>query len=49
MNEIAEFFSGNRNFGKNVVDDQYAKWFRDVTETINGIDYKNSTKTGRRI
>jgi hypothetical protein len=49
MNEIAEFFSGNRNWGKNINDETYATWFRDVTETINNLDYKNSNKTGRKI
>ena len=49
MTEISEFFAGNRNWGKNIVDEQYATWFRDVSTTITGLDYKNSTKTGRKI
>lgn len=49
INEIAEYFSGNRNWGKNVVDDNYANWFRNVTNIINTLDYKHSTKTGRKI
>lgn len=49
MNEIAEYFSGNRNWGKNLVDENYAAWFRNVTSMIEGLDYKHSTKTGRKI
>ena len=49
MNEIAEFFLGNRNWGKNVVDENYANWFKNVTTLIEGLDYKHSTKTGRKI
>lgn len=49
MTEIAEFFAGNRNWGKNIRDDNYATWFRNVTEIIQDLDYKNSSKTGRKI
>lgn len=49
MNEIAEFFSGNRNWGKNVLDENYANWFKNVSSMIEGLDYKHSTKTGRKI
>jgi hypothetical protein len=49
MNEIAEYFAGNRNWGKANVDENYARWFKDVTERIEGLDFKNSTKTGRKI
>ena len=34
INEIAEFFSGNRNWGKDIRDDNYAAWFKNVTEII---------------
>lgn len=49
INEIAEFFSGNRNWGKDIRDDNYAAWFKNVTEIIEGLDYKNANKTGRKI
>ncbi len=49
MNEIAEYFSGNRHWGKTVIDENYANWFRNVTNIIEGLDYKHSTKTGRKI
>ena len=49
MNEIAEFFSGNRNWGKNIQDDNYAAWFRNVTSIINTLDFKHANKTGRKI
>lgn len=49
MNEIAEFFTGNRNFGKNIIDENYAAWFKNVRDIIEGLDYKNSSKTGRKI
>ena len=49
MNEIAEYFAGNRNWGKNNIDENYANWFRNVTTIVEGLDYKHSTKTGRKI
>lgn len=49
ITEIAEFFAGNRNWGKNVKDDNYAEWFKNVATIIEGLDYKHSTKTGRKI
>ena len=49
MNEIAEFFAGNRNWGKNIIDENYANWFRNVTNIVEGLDFKHSTKTGRKI
>jgi hypothetical protein len=49
MNEIAEYFSGNRNWGKANIDENYASWFRNVTDMIQGLDFKHSTKTGRKI
>jgi hypothetical protein len=49
MNEIAEYFSGNRNWGKNTIDENYANWFRNVTSIVESLDYKHSTKTGRKI
>lgn len=49
INEIAEFFSGNRNWGKNLVDENYAAWFRNVTTVIESLDFKHANKTGRKI
>jgi WASH complex subunit strumpellin len=49
MNEIAEYFAGNRNWGKNNIDENYANWFKNVTNIVEGLDYKHSTKTGRKI
>lgn len=49
MNEIAEYFAGNRNWGKNNLDENYANWFRNVTNIVESLDYKHSTKTGRKI
>ena len=49
MNEIAEYFSGNRNWGKANIDENYAAWFKNVTSIIEGLDFKHSTKTGRKI
>lgn len=43
MNEIAEYFSGNRNWGKNIVDPTYAEWFKGVTTTLSELDFKKAT------
>lgn len=34
MNEIAEYFSGNRNWGKDMLDENYANWFKNVASMI---------------
>jgi hypothetical protein len=50
INEIAEYFTGNRNWGKEKeIDENYAGWFRSVADNINSLDFKSSTKTGRKI
>ena len=49
MNEIAEYFSGNRNWGKNMIDENYAGWFRNVATLVEGMDFKHANKTGRKI
>lgn len=49
MNEIAEYFAGNRNWGKGSVDENYAAWFKNVTSILESLDFKHSTKTGRKI
>eukprot|EP00351_Strombidinopsis_sp_SopsisLIS2011_P005369 CAMPEP_0116873588 /NCGR_PEP_ID=MMETSP0463-20121206/4830_1 /TAXON_ID=181622 /ORGANISM="Strombidinopsis sp, Strain SopsisLIS2011" /LENGTH=156 /DNA_ID=CAMNT_0004515943 /DNA_START=917 /DNA_END=1387 /DNA_ORIENTATION=+ len=49
MNEISEYFAGNRKWGQNITDEQFASWFANVVEVIKGLDYKSSTKTGRKI
>ena len=49
MNEIAEYFAGNRNWGKNNLDENYASWFKNVTQIVESLDYKHSAKTGRKI
>ena len=50
MDEISEYFAGNRNWGKGEgVDEQYAGFFKNVAEQINGLDYKKSNKTGVKI
>jgi len=49
MTEIAEYFAGNRNWGKANIDENYAAWFKNVTGIIEGLDFKHSTKTSRKI
>ena len=49
INEIAEYFAGNRNWGKNIVDQTYADWFKNMADIIVNLDFKHSTKTGRKI
>ena len=49
INEISEYFAGNRNWDKGHVDESYATWFKNVAEQINALDYKKSNKTGVKI
>jgi WASH complex subunit strumpellin len=51
INEIAEFFSGNRQWAKEgtVENQQYADWFKLNADTIMTLDYKKSNKTGVKI
>lgn len=49
MNEISEYFAGNRKWGQNITDEQFASWFANVVDVVKSLDYKSSTKTGRKI
>ena len=54
LHEISEYFAGNRNWDMDGQSDeqqaaQMCEWFRDVSEQINGLDYKKSNKTGVKI
>jgi hypothetical protein len=49
MDEISEYFAGNRNLGRQHVDLNYANWFKDIGQKIKDLDFKHSTITGRLI
>ena len=50
INEVSEYFAGNRNWDKNSeVDESYASWFKNVADQIMNLDYKKSSKTGIKI
>lgn len=49
MQEIAEYFAGNRNMGKQYTDQNYSNWFKQIGERINDLNYKHSTVAGRTI
>lgn len=49
MNEIAEYFAGNRNMGKQYIDENYSNWFKQIGERIENLNYKHSTVAGRTI
>jgi len=49
INEISEYFAGNRNWDKGEADESYAAWFKNVAEQIDVLDYKKSNKTGVKI
>ena len=49
--EVSEYFAGNRNWDMGGQTDQQqaaqmCEWFKDVSEQIQGLDYKKSNKTG---
>lgn len=49
MNEISEYFSGNRHMGKQYIDANYSNWFKQIGVKIENLDYKHSTVAGRTI
>jgi len=49
INEIAEYFAGNRQWEKGAPDESYAGWFRSITEQISKLDFKKSNRTGVKI
>ena len=49
INEVSEYFAGNRNWDKGHTDESYANWFKNVAEQIMALDYKKSSKTGIKI
>ena len=49
LSELISFYSGNSVFNQNVKLDNYSKYFEDLSNKINVLDTKNSTKVGIRI
>jgi len=49
MEDVGEFFSGNRNWGQVVVDEDLSEYFKRIATTIQEFEYKNTTKVGRKI
>lgn len=49
MNEVSEFFSGNRNWNEEIVDMDLSQYFKRMAETIEEFEYNNSAKVGRKI
>lgn len=49
MEDIGEFFAGNRNWGGEVVDEDLSEYFKRIATTIQDFEYKNTTKVGRKI
>ena len=49
MSEIAEFFAGNRNWQGEHKDDDLAEYFVKIANTVEAFEYKDTTRTGRKI
>ncbi|EFA77215.1 hypothetical protein PPL_12424 [Heterostelium album PN500] len=49
MNELAEYFSGEKALTRVKKDENLQKWFADISVKINALDYVDNTSTGRRI
>jgi len=57
IDEVAEFFAGNREWGKGYNDIDFedktyqtlTEWFKKVADKIGALDYKKSNKTGVKI
>lgn len=48
MEEISEYFAGNRGFSKSK-DENYANWFKQMKEEIGALNFTNSTSAGKKI
>ena len=48
MNELSEYFSGEKALVK-VKDEQLQKWFLDIAQKIEEVDYHDATLAGRKI
>ena len=49
MSEIAEFFAGKRNWQGEHEDPDLAEYFVKIANTIEAFEYKDTTRTGRKI
>jgi hypothetical protein len=49
MEDVGEFFAGNRNWGGEVVDQDLSEYFKRISQTISDFEYKNTSKVGRKI
>ena len=49
MNEVSEFFQGNRDWGGEYQDEYLAEWCSQLSEAVEDFEYKNTTKVGRKI
>ena len=49
MEELAEYFSGEKILTAKVKDEQLQTWFKDIALKIDELDYHDSTLAGRKI
>jgi len=49
MNEVSEFFAGNRNWGEEHFDEDLSEYFSRIANTIDEFEYNQATKVGRKI
>lgn len=49
MLQVSEFFAGNRNWNGEHKDDDLAEYFQRISNTIEDFEYRDTTKSGRKI
>ena len=49
MEEVSEFFAGNRNWGGEHTDQDLSEYFKRIAATIQEFEYRHTTKVGRKI
>ena len=49
MNEVSEFFAGNRDWGGEYEDQYLSEWRSSIAQAVDDFEYKNTTKVGRKI
>ncbi|EGG23615.1 hypothetical protein DFA_05749 [Cavenderia fasciculata] len=49
MNELAEYFSGEKALTRVKKNENLQKWFGEISAKVNSLDYEDNTSTGRKI
>ena len=49
LGDISAYFRGELNWDRGAPDESYASWFAEIAESVQGLDYKKSSRAGSKI